>query len=292
MYIPKEREVHHMVLHFNVKGESRKAMVKAIEKEIGGKAKYLGVPSCAYEIGNFTVGKNGELEFGDFDDLDEVAPIVDACVLATGVSPAEWENNATEEENADTGATEGENEPTCDGVSISVPRDGFTDEALENLHKLVESKAPLMKKAFLTDDLPIIEEEDAISFPWFSNCNADSVLPYTKFIAAICDMAKNQKRITAKPREDENEKYAFRCFLLRLGFIGDEYKADRKVLLANLSGSSAFKVAKKEKTYRVELDGDNFKTFTAIDEFEAERIGQEIAEEYGSEYCLVEEVTE
>ena len=281
-----------MVLHFNVKGESRKAMVKAIEKEIGGKAKYLGVPSCAYEIGNFTVGKNGELEFGDFDDLDEVAPIVDACVLATGVSPAEWENNATEEENADTGATEGENEPTCDGVSISVPRDGFTDEALENLHKLVESKAPLMKKAFLTDDLPIIEEEDAISFPWFSNCNADSVLPYTKFIAAICDMAKNQKRITAKPREDENEKYAFRCFLLRLGFIGDEYNADRKVLLANLSGSSAFKVAKKEKTYRVELDGDNFKTFTAIDEFEAERIGQEIAEEYGSEYCLVEEVTE
>ena len=79
---------------------------------------------------------------------------------------------------------------------------------------------------------------------------------------------------------------------MRLGFIGDEYKADRKVLLANLSGSSAFKVAKKEKTYRVELDGDNFKTFTAIDEFEAERIGQEIAEEYGSEYCLVEEVTE
>ena len=72
-----------MVLHFNVTKEKRKAMVQAIEKEIGGKAKYLGVPSCAYEIGNFTVGKNGELEFGDFDDLDEVAPIVDACVLAT-----------------------------------------------------------------------------------------------------------------------------------------------------------------------------------------------------------------
>ena len=72
-----------MVLHFNVTGESRKAMVKAIEKEIGGKAKYLGVPSCAYEIGSYTVGRNGELEFGDFDDIDEVAPIVDACVMAT-----------------------------------------------------------------------------------------------------------------------------------------------------------------------------------------------------------------
>ena len=59
-----------MVLHFNVTKDKRKAMVQAIEKEIGGKAKCLGVPSCAYEIGNFTVGKNGELEFGDFDDLD------------------------------------------------------------------------------------------------------------------------------------------------------------------------------------------------------------------------------
>ena len=35
--------------------------------------------------------------------------------------------------------------------------------------------------------------------------------------------------------------YAFRCFLLRLGFIGSEYKAERKILLKNLSGSSAFK---------------------------------------------------
>jgi hypothetical protein len=39
----------------------------------------------------------------------------------------------------------------------------------------------------------------------------------------------------------DNEKYAFRCFLLRLGFIGAEYKTDRKILLKNLTGSSAFK---------------------------------------------------
>ncbi len=43
------------------------------------------------------------------------------------------------------------------------------------------------------------------------------------------------------PREEPNEKYAFRCFLLRLGFIGPEYKAQRKVLLRNLNGSAAFK---------------------------------------------------
>ena len=58
-------------------------------------------------------------------------------------------------------------------------------------------------------------------------------------------MSLEQKRISAKAKEYENEKYAFRCFLLRLGFIGDEYKADRKLLLRNLSGSSAFKNGQK-----------------------------------------------
>ena len=47
--------------------------------------------------------------------------------------------------------------------------------------------------------------------------------------------------MTAREKPVENEKFAFRCFLLKLGFIGAEYKADRKVLLRNLTGSAAFK---------------------------------------------------
>lgn len=53
-------------------------------------------------------------------------------------------------------------------------------------------------------------------------------------------MAKTQKRVIAKEKETENDKYAFRCFLLRLGFIGDEYKTARKILLKNLTGSGAY----------------------------------------------------
>ena len=59
-------------------------------------------------------------------------------------------------------------------------------------------------------------------------------------------MALNQKRITAKEKPVDNDKYAFRCFLLRLGFIGDDYKTERKILLRNLSGSSAFKSGAKK----------------------------------------------
>ena len=66
------------------------------------------------------------------------------------------------------------------------------------------------------------------------------------FVTALCDMARNQKRITVKEKPVDNDKYAFRCFLLRLGFIGNEYKAERKVLLRNLTGSSAFKSGAKK----------------------------------------------
>ena len=51
----------------------------------------------------------------------------------------------------------------------------------------------------------------------------------------------------------ENEKYAFRCLLLRLGFVGAEYKADRKILLKNLTGSSAFKSGLKKEADENEI---------------------------------------
>lgn len=65
-------------------------------------------------------------------------------------------------------------------------------------------------------------------------------LSFTAFIAALCKMAKESKRVTATEKDVESEKYAFRGFLLRLGFIGADRKEQRKLLLKNLSGSAAF----------------------------------------------------
>ena len=83
-------------------------------------------------------------------------------------------------------------------------------------------------------------------FPWFDDIDEDEARAYTHFISALCEFTNERKRISAKYHEVENEKYAFRCFLLRLGFIGPEFKADRKILLKNLTGSSAFKNGGKD----------------------------------------------
>ena len=125
---------------------------------------------------------------------------------------------------------------------IQMPRESFTEIALDNLKGLVESKETLIKKALDTDSIPIIVNEEFVTFPWFqSECSAEEVKAYTHFVTALCEMAKKQTRVNSTEKSVENEKYAFRCFLLRLGFIGPEYKTERKILLSKLSGSSAFK---------------------------------------------------
>ena len=106
----------------------------------------------------------------------------------------------------------------------------------------IDAKGGLIKKALGAQNLGIEVLEDRVVFPWFPEMpEADSVKAYTHFISALCEMSKNAKRVTATEKSVDNEKYAFRCFLLRLGFIGSEYKAERKILLKNLTGSSAFK---------------------------------------------------
>ena len=113
----------------------------------------------------------------------------------------------------------------------------------------MESKASLIKKSIGTDTLAIEETDSTLRFPWFSfGTDAGNIEAYTQLITALCTMAKEQKRITAKEKPVDNEKYAFRCFLLRLGFIGSEYKHARKILMANMEGNGAFKSGQRNET--------------------------------------------
>ena len=125
------------------------------------------------------------------------------------------------------------------GLTVEIPLDKVS---LGNLTKLLEAKGKLIRKALGISELSIEILEDRVAFPWFGELpNSDAVKAYTHFISALCEMSKNAKRVTVTEKAVDNEKYAFRCFLLRLGFIGSEYKAERKILLKNLTGSSAFK---------------------------------------------------
>ena len=129
-----------------------------------------------------------------------------------------------------------------DKLTIAILKESLTDTALENLQKIIANKQMLFQRAFQTDSTEIEITDEKINFTWFPyTVDGDDIAAYTQFISRLCDMARDAKRVSSKPTETDNDKYAFRCFLLRLGFIGKEYKTARKILLRNLMGNSAFR---------------------------------------------------
>lgn len=206
------------------KAENRKALVQAISEFTGAKAKYLGMPSAAYRIDYFTVTKEGNLEFDDRADSEEIENLIEHLAGAGFLAKTKQEETETEE---------------TTGLTISMPLDKV---AVGNLTRLLDAKGSLIRKALGITDTRIEISEDKVSFPWFETIPSPEELDaYTKFIAALCEMSVKAKRVTAKEKEVDNDKYAFRCFLLRLGFIGAEFKAERKILLQKLTGPAAFK---------------------------------------------------
>ena len=149
-----------MQVKYNVTGARRKELVKVISDTTGAKAEYKFMPTCNYEIDYFTVTKDGTLLFDDRADSEEVEQVLEA------IAAAGFECEAQDEESDE--AAETEAQADVDGLTVEMPRSFFTDAALDNLKRLVESKAALIKKAIGTADLPIEVTDEEVSFRWFT----------------------------------------------------------------------------------------------------------------------------
>jgi hypothetical protein len=235
-----------MVVTYNASGDNRKKLVAAISEFTGEKAEYMKMPTQAYKIDCFIVDKSGNLNFDDLADREEIQSLLEHLEEKGFIAEAD---EALISDTVDTCSQLEEQDEEKIGLTVSMPLTYFADDALENLQHIIKAKGNLIKKALGSDSLLIHKDDEKVSFPWFSFMpeDSDTVTAYTHFIYSICEMARNQKRISSREKEVDNEKYAFRCFLLRLGFIGEEYKKERKILLQNLSGSSAFKGGTKNE---------------------------------------------
>ncbi len=261
-----------MRIYYNVTGDRRKSLVGAVSQELNAQIKYLGAPTFAYEVSGYTIDKNGVLEGEDNSELvadlcglhdfcaeteeydaplPAAAPVPEDMHIPMEAALGGRVNPYCDEEEPPAYGQPEDDEP--DRLIIEVPLEGFTDTAFENLERLISSKAALIKKAIGAEALTVERTETLLKFPWFRfGATSEEVDAYSRLVCALCAAAKEQKRVNAKEKIVENEKFAFRVFLLRLGFVGDEYKTARKVLLKNLSGNSAFKNGTPPK---VEGDG-------------------------------------
>ncbi len=238
---------------------NRKDVVKAVSAILGQPSRYLGVPTCAYEVGNCTIDRSGAVETED----EKTAELVTAGLTEQGL--------------IETPSTE------IEGTTVSLPVEGMTAEGLKNLIFLTHSKQYLINRAFaeevfripaeLVEALGSAEIPDAetflqtfqshaegcrgigfqdgkITFTLPTADDPDMIKAFTHLTAAMVQQAKEQKRISPKETIEENEKYYMRIWLLRLGFGGKEGKEVRDLLMKKLKGHSAFRTEENKQRWQ------------------------------------------
>jgi hypothetical protein len=256
---------------------TRKELVQALEAKWGVKANYLGVPSCAYEIhceaGNFLIDRQGVVrdQTGREYSTEEI-------LSQPQTEPAEEPEPI------------GRVELPLSGYAVELPLEGHTAASLQNLINMLASKEKLLVSAFALTrplvDSRLAEElckrnaldMDSFQAAW-AEFGAEHCLGFEvdfekqtlslklakedmtmEEMAAFLDLtvcmnenAKKLKYSSFKPAQEDNPKYAMRTWLLRLGMSGDAFKKTRKVLLARLSGSAAFRTPEEEEKHKVRL---------------------------------------
>ena len=211
-------------IRFTLESKQRPKLAQEIGNILGTVPHYERVPSCAYDIAGYRLDKECVLHIPE--GAEETTKDLIRQLRERGFQD---DAEVTEEVPVQE-----------DKLTIGIPRESLTDTALENLQKIIANKQTLFQRAFWMDSTEIEITDEKINFTWFPyTVDGDEIAAYTQFISRLCDMARDAKRVSSKPTETDNDKYAFRCFLLRLGFIGKEYKTARKILLRNLTGNSA-----------------------------------------------------
>ncbi len=238
---------------------NRKDVVKAVSGILGQPSKYMGVPTCSYQIGNCTIDKKGAVE----TENEKTAELVTVGLTEQGFI--------------------GSPQPEADETAVSLPMEGIAAEGLKNLIFLTHSKQYLINRAFaeevfripaeLAEALGGTEIPDAETFLQTFQSHAegcrgisfqdgkvtftlptadapDMIKAFTHLAAAMVQQAKEQKRISPKETIEENEKYYMRIWLLRLGFGGRDGKEVRDLLMKKLKGHSAFRTEENKQRWQ------------------------------------------
>ena len=207
------------MINYQTTGPRRKKLVNALSRITGQPAKYLGVPSCAFRVGNFTVSRSGE-----------VSP-----------TPSEEIQKALKESGFG-------GEETTGGSVITIPRAEMSDLALTNFENMVVSKRRLLRRALcLKNTLPYDITEDALIIRWFESEQPKYPESAQKLVYAMIRHAQNSHRISAKVVSSENPRYSMRAFLYALGFSGAEYHDLRMELIGHLEGDVSFRRGHRKK---------------------------------------------
>ena len=255
----------------------RKALAKAIAEELGTTARYMGMPSCGYQIGDFTVDRDGNISGEDFTALQDF-------LTRNGYEIPDLDTPA-EEQPAEEMPADSEHVTSMD---ISIPAHDVTVAQLKNLTHMLYARQTLINRMTQSDCLNIPEiliqrladaepespeaftdllddckamegltgfdfrdGKVSMTFP-FDEAQPEKWTTYANLLNRIYDAAVKATRVFPERIEpdDQNEKYLAHVWLQRLGYHGPDFKAERKILLGHLTGYCAFANGDKMQAHK------------------------------------------
>ena len=261
----------------------RKALVKAIAEELGTESTYLRAPTYAYQIGDFTVERDGNIIGEDFGALQDFLAR-NGYELPDQGAPAEAQPDDEPNEEA---PADSEAEPIT-SMDISIPAHDATVTQLKNLIFMLHSRQTLINRmtdsdclnvadilidrlqestpetledlTSLLDDSRAVAEltgfdfrdgKVSITLP-FDETQPTKWTAYANLLNRIYDAAMKATRVFPERVEpdDQNEKYLAHVWLQRLGYHGADFKAERKILLGHLKGYCAFGSGDKMQAHK------------------------------------------
>ena len=231
----------------------RKALAQALAAHLGTEARYLGVPSCAYRVGDYTINKNGFIE----GDLEAIRDFLTGQGINQDGPAAE---NVEAESDAEHAPAFESGEDT---IELSVPCNELTPQQLINLIRILYSRQKLLAAMTKNDGIRIDEElisllndekpdtaerilelvksevqvgmvtglniaDETFTLTLAGTDHGDDLPTYVRLMTALLTRAKAAGFVSAKllsPTECEM-KYYVNSFLNQLGFGGAEQGAD------------------------------------------------------------------
>ena len=299
------------MLKFELNIADRKTLANRMEELTGIHPYYTRAPLYAYDIGNYTIDRDGNLLVEPENaDAELLTTLLNEGLIRGGESiestdeqpenteptenladepVAEEEPDDTAEDEPDAEESESEEQPeeVPLDLELAFPTSQHNGVSLRNLVNLIYSRGRLISKATgghfhvetdlvetLRDDSctytvanfiealksyeaqcgtameGLVITEEKVSFTGFPTASDyDHLTAFGHLAILMNQQAISQKRIQAKDVNDENEKYALRTWLLRLGMNGPDFKETRKILMENLSGHAAFRTDEEAQKF-------------------------------------------
>ena len=299
------------MLKFELNIADRKTLANRMEELTGIHPYYTRAPLYAYDIGNYTIDRDGNLLVEPENaDAELLTTLLNEGVIRGGesvestddqpenteptenlaeepVAEAEPDDTAEDEPDAEGSESEEQPEEVPLDLELAFSTSQHNGVSLRNLVNLIYSRGRLISKATgghfhvetdlvetLRDDSctytvanfiealksyeaqcgtameGLVITEEKVSFTGFPTASDyDHLTAFGHLAILMNQQAISQKRIQAKDVNDENEKYALRTWLLRLGMNGPDFKETRKILMENLSGHAAFRTDEEAQKF-------------------------------------------